>query len=527
MKKQLLSLLFAVCFVGSNAQVLLTESFEGATFPPPGWSELNNGTGNSWALNDFEPTFASDGVQSMFYEYSSTDPADAWAFTPALTLANGDSIVITFDYVVGGADYPESLKLTMGNGQTVVAQTTTIWDNASLIDETFVTVTAGVKITANGNYNFGFNCYSATDMYVLVIDNIKIRKVVSNDLEMHAYTGPTRACDFQPGFELSVDVSNIGAADLNGFPIGYRINGGPVVSETYTATLAAGTTVNYAYLTGADFSTPGTYFVELFTQLNSDGDQSNDTTSFTILSEASGLMLKSDMNAMDIPDNNPAGVVSAIPFCGIANNLGTNIQVKRLTIDGITHTWPDDIELTLFAPNGDSLLLAADIGADNVDYPTVTFTDTALTNIIVFDEDAIVSGYYHTQDSAGFAKFNGQDPNGVWRLRIVDDAGADVGTFNSWTLEFDNNVGIKEYKNTNNLIGLYPNPNNGLFTVQSLSSDAITVSIISINGQEIKNVEMSGSKDKQTIDLRGVAAGMYFVKAVSEKGIQTSKVIIE
>ena len=30
--------------------------------------------------------------------------------------------------------------------------------------------------------------------------------------------------------------------------------------------------------------------------------------------------------------------------------------------------------------------------------------------------------------------FVGQNPNGVWTLKIVDDAGDDVGTLTSWSL---------------------------------------------------------------------------------------------
>jgi subtilisin-like proprotein convertase family protein len=526
MKKRLFSFLAALAVsTGGVAQVIFTESFESATFPPAGWNIFNNGTGNDWALNDFDPTFASQGAQSMFYEYSSTDPADAWAFSPGVALNNGDSVVITFDYVVASMDYPESMKLTMGVGQNVAAQTTVLWDEDSLMNETFQTATIGLKITAGNTYNFGLNCYSQADMYVLVVDNIRIRKVLPSDLKMNLYTGVTRSCSFSTGEEIAISFDNIGSADEVNFPVAYSVNGVPV-SEMVTVPVPAGTTASYTFTAGADFSVPGTYNVKIYSQLAADGDHSNDTVSFVVTSDPTGLMMKTSLDTAFIPDNDTTGVTSEIPFCGIANNLGTNIRINRLIIESIPHTYPDDLTLVLISPQGDSLILADAIGADNPDYPMITFTDTALTNIIVHDEDPILPGYYHTQDSAGFATFDGQDPNGNWKLLLIDGAGADVGYLTSWTLEFDNAVGIKELKAVNNLITVYPNPNNGLYSIRSAANTNVRAEIYSMNGQLLHAAELIGA-GSQSIDMRGFAKGMYLVKAVSENTVQTSKLIIE
>jgi subtilisin-like proprotein convertase family protein len=526
MKKQLLFLVaaFSISLL-SKAQVIFTESFESATFPPPGWNIFNNGTGNDWALNDMNPAGASQGVQSMYYEYSSSDPADAWAFTPGIPLMAGDSIVISFDCIVASADYPESMKLTVGNGQNVAAQTTVLWDEDSLINETFQTISVGYLVGSSGTFNLGFNCYSQADMYLLSVDNIKVRKVLASDLQMNTYTGTTRSCSFSSGEEIMVNFSNIGAADEVNFPVAYSING-VVTFENVSTPVPAGTSFAYIFNAGADFSTPGTYYVKIYTQLAADGDRSNDTVSFVVTSDPSGLMMKTSIDTSFIPDNDPAGVISELPFCGIANNLGTNIRIKRLTIESIAHTYPDDLTLRLISPLGDSLTLAFEIGADNPDYPMLTFTDTALTNIIVFDEAPILTGYYHTQDSIGFAKFNGQDPNGPWRLMISDGYAEDAGYLTSWTLEFDNAVGIKELKAVNNLIIVYPNPSNGWCSVRSASKTAVHTEIYSMNGQLLQTVELNGM-GTQTIDMRGFAKGMYMVKAITENAVQTSKLIIE
>ncbi|MCD6069283.1 MAG: hypothetical protein K0S33_4109 [Bacteroidetes bacterium] len=530
MKKQLLTVFAAFAIsTCANAQVIMTESFESPTFPPAGWSIFNNGTGNDWDLFDQDPTLASQGQQSMFYIYSQTDAADAWAFSAPLNLVMGDSIVITFDYLaIGGTTYPESLKLTMGTGQNVAAQTAILWDEPNVANDIYQSASVGVKILANGTYNLGFNCYSAADMYGLFVDNISVRKVLPSDLRMNVYAGTTRSCSFSTGEEITVSFENIGSADEVNFPVAFSVNGA-VTSENVSTPVPAGTSASYTFTGTANFATPGTYNVKIYTQLGADGDRSNDTIAFTVTSDATGLMTKTSLDTAFIPDNDTVGgVISELPFCGIANNLGTNIRINRLIIESIAHTYPDDLRLTLISPNGgDSLILADQIGADNVDYPMITFTDTALTNIIIFDEDPILTGYYQPQEAPGFAKFDGQDPNGVWKLWITDDAGADIGYLTSWTLEFDNAVGVKELKTVNNLITVYPNPNNGIFTVRSSTNGSVKAEILSLNGQLVDTFSLNGKSAQQTVDLHHLAKGMYFVKAIGENGVQTDKIIIE
>jgi subtilisin-like proprotein convertase family protein len=527
MKKLLLASVLSITVVG-KAQVLLTESFEGSSFPPAGWSIFNNGTGNDWVLNDQITYFysTSDGAQSMVYEYSSTDPADAWAFTPDLALASGDSIVLEFDYAVASDFYPESMKVTLGQGQNVAAQTTTLWDSVALINTDFITATIGVKITSAGTYNFAFNCYSIADQYAMIVDKVSIRKVLASDIRLNAYTGLLRSCSFGTGEPVSLTFENIGSSDLINVPLAYTINNGAVVSENAAALLTAGTTGTYTFTAGADFSAPGSYQVKIFNQ-GTDGDRSNDTLSFTITSDPVGMMVKTSIDTVMIPDND--SIISTLPFCGINTGLGTDIWINKVEIHGINHTYADDIDLLLISPGADTLVLSADNGDSYANYPDVIFTDSAMTYISDFDFDSLLAGYYHTQDTIGFAKFNGQDPNGTWQLKLIDDADADIGYLTHWTLEFTTTppVSLKEQKAGDNFISVFPNPNKGVFTLRSKSGSAVSGSICSMSGAEVGQFSMERGTQSQTMDLRGLAGGMYYVKAISDNGVQTVKLIIE
>ncbi len=110
-----------------------------------------------------------------------------------------------------------------------------------------------------------------------------------------------------------------------------------------------------------------------------------------------------------IPDNQPAGVVSAINITG-SGSL-TDIAV---TVD-ITHTWRGDLELTLIAPGNFSALLKGATGEAGSNLQrTFRPTDTpALASLVQ----------------------GGVSVGGQWSLHVVDRAQRDVGRLVAWSLD--------------------------------------------------------------------------------------------
>lgn len=154
-------------------QVLQTQSFDDPAFPPAGWVVTNAGTGNDWTQSTATP-YA--GAGTMFYGYH-TNAADTWAFTPGITLTGGTTCYVEFYQKVESSSYPERLKVTVGQGQTVAAQTTVIWDNAggsNLTNTTYIKRTASFTPGATGTYNFAFNCYSEAYHWNLYVDEYRL-----------------------------------------------------------------------------------------------------------------------------------------------------------------------------------------------------------------------------------------------------------------------------------------------------------------------------------------------------------------
>lgn len=130
--------------------------------------------------------------------------------------------------------------------------------------------------------------------------------------------------------------------------------------------------------------------------------------------------------------------------------LPGTIEDVTVTLNNISHTNPDDLDVLLEAPNGDAILLMSDAGGTaNVTTPNVTFDDTAADT--VEDEGPLEDGEYRPSDFApaddvfgaapgvngtAFEEFDGANPNGVWKLYVKDDQSNDLtgSIAGGWTL---------------------------------------------------------------------------------------------
>lgn len=154
-----------------------------------------------------------------------------------------------------------------------------------------------------------------------------------------------------------------------------------------------------------------------------------------------------------------AGTID-IPVQGSANPYPSEITVSglnapvggvSLTLHGLSHTHPDDLDVLLVAPGGENVLLMANVGGGvDLSDVDVTFTDGAAD---LPDESEIVSGIYsptaffpQTLPSPApappygdvMSALNGADGNGVWTLYVRDHGALDGGSIaGGWSLTID------------------------------------------------------------------------------------------
>jgi subtilisin-like proprotein convertase family protein len=133
-------------------------------------------------------------------------------------------------------------------------------------------------------------------------------------------------------------------------------------------------------------------------------------------------------------------VPQAIPDVSTINNTLSVAQPFAIADVNVTlnisHTFDGDLDILLISPANTTVDLTSDNGGGGDNYAGTTFDDEAATAIT-----AGVAPFTGTfRPEAPLSAFDSQLANGTWTLRVTDDAGADIGTLNSWTLNLCANV---------------------------------------------------------------------------------------
>ena len=82
---------------------------------------------------------------------------------------------------------------------------------------------------------------------------------------------------------VTVSITNYGENEVSNFEVSYSIDGGSVVTETYTGTVASTETVQHTFSTPADMSEVGTtYSITAYTTFAEDEDAENDSTTVDV-----------------------------------------------------------------------------------------------------------------------------------------------------------------------------------------------------------------------------------------------------
>ncbi|MGB2820667.1 MAG: proprotein convertase P-domain-containing protein, partial [Phycisphaerae bacterium] len=111
-------------------------------------------------------------------------------------------------------------------------------------------------------------------------------------------------------------------------------------------------------------------------------------------------------------------------------------QMSGLILDvnvglNISHTYDWDLAVYLVSPLGTRVELFSDVGGGGDNF-TNTILDDQATDPIT-SGSAPFTGTFRPEGL--LSDFNGQDPNGTWRLEVVDTPAGDTGTLNDWWLQ--------------------------------------------------------------------------------------------
>jgi uncharacterized repeat protein (TIGR01451 family) len=156
----------------------------------------------------------------------------------------------------------------------------------------------------------------------------------------------------------------------------------------------------------------------------------------------------SDANTIQLPE---IGIAPLYPLTLEISGITAVVQRVRLTLPGFSHTYPDDLDVLLVGPGGQALAVMSDAGgASSVANIDLTLDD--LASAVLPDGPSLNGGPFRPADydqtnefpapapprpyASSFDVFTGTDPNGTWKLYIVDDAEKDSGILaGGWRLD--------------------------------------------------------------------------------------------
>jgi subtilisin-like proprotein convertase family protein len=166
----------------------------------------------------------------------------------------------------------------------------------------------------------------------------------------------------------------------------------------------------------------------------------------------------------DTPLGSGTSIAAPYPSTIEVSGLSNDILDVNLTLKGLSHELSDDVDVLVVGPQGQSVLVMSDVGGVSTSSGvTLTFDDAAINPLP--DTRPLATGTYmptqgtNTSMGAGsnpvpldfpppappsipepyatqLSVFDGTNPNGTWKLYVIDDTGADGGQIaNGWSLQ--------------------------------------------------------------------------------------------
>ena len=219
-----------------------------------------------------------------------------------------------------------------------------------------------------------------------------------------------------------------------------------------------------------------------------------------------------------IPDNNPAGISSTL----VINDNG---QIEDINIPvNISHTYIRDLYIKLTSPAGTEVVLY-DRNCNNQQNIVATFDDQGQAlNCGNLSGDVIPVGILDN--------FAGENMQGTWTLFVSDSQADDIGTLNSWGIEFCKQVSAGINEDSIPSLKIWPNPTKDLVNISfepEGEAHKAVIKIIDLSGRIIISQESSVSKNQftQKISTSGLSKGIYLIQINYGVLNSTQKLIIK
>lgn len=431
-----------------NAPRYLNGSDTGDTLPSnnQGWGDLNLGgifDGVPRNMVDQSTVFTATGQQysQVATVHDNTRPVRvtlAWTDAPGSTTGNSYVNNLDLQVIVNGQVY----KGNVFNG--AFSATGGVSDTKNNIENVFLPTglsgTFSVRVLASNLAGDGVpgNATPLDQDFALVVYNADATApsavlgqanttLSGGDGDQYAEPGESLG--------LSIDILNGGNVDANN-ATGSLVSNTPGVTVTVGTsnygTIAAGMTVvntapTYHFIIDPGLACGG--FISFTHTVN----YNNGTTAiFSLTLQLGERQVSGTANvytSTDVPKTISASgtpvVTSTLPV-GFSGQIGK----IRATIN-ISHTWDNDLTITLINPDGTRVVLSKNHGSSGDNYTDTVFDDSAATAI--GSGTPPFTGTFRPDEA--LSSFYTKPATGTWKLEVADGFDLDGGSLNSWKLE--------------------------------------------------------------------------------------------
>ena len=273
--------------------------------------------------------------------------------------------------------------------------------------------------------------------------------------------GTTTAPAFDVKFYLSDDANIDPATDLlltldpasiyfdPSEPSAYHVAAGLATFGTHSKTVRLAVPIN------DPFGTDNQYFVGMFVDADGNATESNETNN-----RNRGLGVDQQQVTYAPAYFNTTSIT--VPTSGVGNQYPSSIVVSgivgsvvdvNVSLFGVTHTNPDDLDILLVGPTGQKVIILSDVGGTpDISGVNLVLDDQAAS--FLPDSTQLISGTYKPTNIGGgdtftspapagpyaslLSAFLGTNPNGTWSLYVLDDASSNSGSITGgWGLTFE------------------------------------------------------------------------------------------
>ena len=387
--------------------------------------------------------------------------------------------------------------------------------------------------------------------YDLHIDDIEVLSLSANDLGVTSVFLPDTTCGLPSAFPVKVKVKNAGMASQSSVLLTYQVTGQPAVAQTFPVNLVPGAEIVLQFATQVQSSalSPGLNEIAAWVSLNGDSNQFNDTLRVPFRKEGPELFLNTftgysgtNLSSVfpgwkemfgDIPSGTTSGWKNSNPV----QTAEFNTTTARVNLfSDVNRDW---MISPFFVPvQGSKLRFQIALTDYTLAYPDSMGSDDTLKVLISTNCGTtwkLLRGFTKADHLTNvlttiiidLSEYDGQpcqvaffgndgltnDPED-YELHIDN---VEVGMF----------TGLMPRVSSKNKFTLVPNPASEVVSLQWERETVLkSVELFSADGKRQSVQASQEENNKLIIDLKGVAAGMYYLRVVTDKEVSAVPLMV-